>query len=81
MTSEQIVELVISIIPAVIAIFTTIGVILKVLKEFAALKKEVADMKCIQDLKIQLQAVLDENYELKKTLNETMTMIDRVQRK
>lgn len=80
MTTEQIVELVISILPSIVAVFTTLGVVLNVIKQFAALKKDVADMKCLEDLKAEMTTVLKENYELKKTLNETMTKIDHVQR-
>lgn len=80
MTVEQIVELVVSILPSVIAVLTTVGVIIKTLKEFAALKQQVTDMKAIEDVKQQLSAILQENYALKKTLNETMTKIDHVQR-
>lgn len=80
MTTEQIVELVISILPSIVAVFTTLGVVLNVIKQFAAVKKDVADMKCLEDLKAEMTTVLKENYELKKTLNETMTKIDHVQR-
>lgn len=81
MTTEAIIELIVSILPSIIAIFTTIGVIVKVIKQFADLKKEVANMKAIEDLRDQMKQVLEENYTLKKTLNETMTMIDHVERK
>ena len=79
--TEQIVEWVLAILPSLIAVLTTIGAIVSVVKQFASVKKEVADMKAIEDLKTQMKQVLQENYELKKTLNQTMTMIDRVQRK
>lgn len=81
MTTEQIVEMIVAIMPSVIAVFTTLGVVLKVIKQFADLKKQVADMKCLEDLKIELKQVINENYQLKQTLNETMTKIDHVERK
>lgn len=80
MEVTQIIEWVIAILPSLIAVFTTIGMIVKVIHQFADVKKDVADMKCIEDLKEQMTQVLKENYELKKTLNETMTKIDHVQR-
>lgn len=79
--NEQFIDLIISILPSVIAVITTVGTIFKALKEFASLKNEVVDMKCIDDIKVDLKRVLEENYELKKTLNETMTKIDHVERK
>lgn len=81
MTVEQIVELIVSILPSLIAVLTTVGLIIKNLKEFAALKKQVTDLKCIDDLKDQIKEVVNQNYELKKQLNQAMTKIDHVKRK
>lgn len=80
MTVEQIVELVVSILPSLIAVITTIGMVMNVIKQFADLKKQVVDMKAIEDIKDQLSEVIQENYQLKKTLNEAMTKIDHVKR-
>lgn len=81
MSTAQITSLVISLAPSLLAILTMIGVIAKVLHSFAVLKKEVADMKCIKELNSKLEEVIQENLELKKSLNEAMTMIDHVERK
>ena len=81
MTVNEIVELVVSILPSMMAVLTTVGIIAKTLKEFAELKKEVTDLKAIEDVKVELKQILEENYALKKTLNETMTKIDHVERK
>lgn len=80
MTTEQIAQYVVSILPSIIAVLTTIGVVIKTLKQFADLKKQVTDMKAIEDVKSQLKMILQENYELKKTLNEAMTKVDHVDR-
>lgn len=80
MSSDQIVSLIISIAPSFISILTMIGVIARTLKAFADLKKQVTDMKVIEDLKKKLDVVIEENISLKKTLNETMTKIDHVKR-
>lgn len=78
--TETIVEWVIAILPSVIAVVTVLVSVLKTLKEFSSVKKDVADMKCIDELKTELGQVIDENYELKKTLNEVLTKMDHVQR-
>lgn len=80
MTKEEIITLIIQSVPAIIAFCTAIGTILKTVKEFAALRKEVADMKSVEEVRNDLKKVIDENYELKKTLNEAMTKIDHVER-
>lgn len=73
-------EIIVLITPYILSAITFIGVIAKVIHSFSQLKKEVVDMKSIDDIKKQLTTVIQENYELKKTLNETMTKIDHVRR-
>ena len=81
MATDQIISLVISISPSIIAICTALGVVLRVIKDFKGLKKQVTDMKCFDDLNIQIGQLISENYELKKKLNETLTKIDHIERK
>lgn len=79
--SDAATQIILLIAPSILTILSMIGIIVKVIVSFKALKKEVVDMKDIKDLKTQMQMVLQENYELKKRLNETMTMIDHVDRR
>lgn len=81
MTTQQIIDIVLSIFPSALSILTAVGIVFKVVKQFADLKKQVVDMKDLTILKNQMQEVLKENYELKATLNETMTKIDHIERK
>lgn len=78
---EQITEIILLIAPSVITILSMIGIIAKVIGHFRSLKKEVVDMKEMKEVKQKLDAVIQENYELKKTLKETMSVIDRIERK
>lgn len=80
MTSQEIISLVISLCPSVLSILTMVGVVVRTLHSFAKLKKEVSDMKYVEELKVQMSQLLRENYELKNTLNECMTKIDHVKR-
>lgn len=73
-------EIIILVAPYVLSALTFIGVIAKVISSFRALKKDVVDMKDLYEVKSQMKQLLSENYELKKTLNETMTKIDHVRR-
>lgn len=73
-------EIIILIAPYVISAITFIGIIAKVIHSFVKLKKEVVNMKELSEVKNQMKQVLQENYELKKTLNDTMTKIDHVRR-
>lgn len=78
MDVNTIVEYIIAVLPSVIAVFTTIGVIIKTLKEFNALKNQVTDMKAIEDVREQLKMLLQENYQLKDQLNKTIAKINHV---
>lgn len=73
-------EIIVAIAPYMVTIITFIGVIARVLNAFTKLKKEVVDLKALDEVKNQMKQVLQENYELKKKLNETMTKIDHVRR-
>ena len=78
MDINTIVQWVLSVVPSVIAILSTVGIILKALKEFAALKKEVTDMKAMEDVRDQLKMILQENYELKSRLDKTIAKVNHV---
>ena len=78
MDINQIIEWVIAVIPSIIAVLTTVGVIIKTLKEFKALKQQVTDMKAMEDVKEQLKMVLQENYELKSRLDKTIAKMNHV---
>lgn len=80
MEIEQIIDWVIAILPSVIAVLTTVGVVINVIKQFKQLKKDVAEMTAMEEIRTQLRQVVEENYSLKKKLNETMSMIDKVRR-
>lgn len=80
MSAQQIYELVLALAPSVIAILTMVGAIARVLYSFKSVKKEVNDLKCLDEIKLQVAEVLRENAELKKTLKEAMTKIDHVKR-
>ena len=81
MTSDQIISTVMQILPSVLAILTMVACIVRIWGDFKEVKKQVADMKCIQEVKDQMSLVIRENYELKKKLNEMLTKIDHIERK
>lgn len=78
MDVNTIVQWVLSVVPSIIAIISTVGIIIKALKEFEALKKEVTDMKAMEDVKVQLKMILQENYELKSRLDKTISKMNHV---
>lgn len=80
MDYNQIIEWVLAALPSIIAVFTTVGVIVKTLKEFKSLKKQVTDMKAMEDVRDQLKIILQENYQLKDQLNKTIAKINHVKK-
>lgn len=80
MEIETIVSWIVAILPSVIAVLTTVGVVIEVIKKFKKLRDDVANMTAMKEIREELKQVVQENYALKKKLNETMTLIDKVHR-
>lgn len=78
MDVNVIIELIIAVLPSVISVLTTVGVIVKTLKDFKELKKQVTDMKAIEDIREQLKMILQENYQLKSQLDKTIAKMNHV---
>lgn len=78
MDVNVIIEWIIAVLPSVITVLTTVGVIVKTLKEFKELKKQVTDMKAIEDIREQLKMILQENYQLKSQLDKTIAKMNHV---
>ncbi len=66
--------------PLLVTIISIIAMVVKVLKSFKDLRREVADKTELDDIKTEFQLVLQENYELKKSINELLEKIDKVKR-
>jgi predicted nucleic acid-binding Zn-ribbon protein len=89
---EQIYAIIIAALPALTSI---IGIVLAVVKsikksettstdvinKFEEVRMEIFNTKEYSELKNQLSIAHQENYELKKKLNELLTKIDHIQRK
>ena len=80
MEIEQIVTWVLSILPSLIAVLSTVGLVVKTIRNFKKLKEDVSSMTAMEEIRAELKEVLQENAKLKKQLNETLTKIDKVHR-
>lgn len=87
MTFEQIMSVVVAAAPAITAIIGCVVTFLKnkttcqsVVNKFEEVRQEIFNTKEYSDLKDQLKIVNQENYELKKKLNELLTKIDKIDR-
>ena len=88
---EQIYTLIIAAAPSITAIIGIVFAIVKgiknnkttskdILDRFEEMREEVMNTKEYSDLKDQLQIAHQENYALKKKLNELLTKIDHIHR-
>lgn len=80
MTINEIIDLILSILPSVIAVLTSLGAVIKLLKEIKDLHTQVNDNKPTEELNDQIKALIAQNIELKKQINEVITKIDHVDR-
>lgn len=88
MTFEQIMTIIVAAAPAVTALIGIIGAVCKlknsdkeVIDKFEEVRQEIFNTKEYEALKAELKIAHQENRELKKKINELLTVIDRVARK
>lgn len=89
---EEIYALIIAAAPSITAIIGIIFAVIKgiknnqttskdILDKFEEVREQVFNTKEYSELKEQLKIAYEENYELKKKINELLTAIDHIQRK
>lgn len=89
---EQIMSVVVAAAPSLTAIIGIVVAVLKgintskdtskqVMDKFEEVRQEIFNTKEYSDLKDQLLIAHQENYELKKKINELLTKIDHIERK
>ena len=89
---EEIYALILAAAPAITAIIGIIFAVIKgiknnqttskdILDKFEEVREQVFNTKEYTELKEQLKIAYQENYELKKKINELLTKIDHIQRK
>lgn len=92
MMLEQILALVVAAAPSITAIIGIIFAVVKgiknnkttskdILDKFEEMREEVMNTKEYTELKEQLKIAYQENYALKRKINELLTKIDHIQRK
>ena len=88
---EEIYALILAAAPSITAIIGIIFAVIKgiknnqttskdILDKFEEVREQVFDTKEYSELKEQLKIAYQENYELKKKINELLTKIDHIQR-
>lgn len=88
---EEIYALILAAAPSITAIIGIIFAVIKgirnnqttskdILDKFEEVREQVFDTKEYTELKEQLKIAYQENYELKKKINELLTKIDHIQR-
>lgn len=91
MTFEQIMAIVVAAAPSLTAIIGIVAAVVKsirsnkatsqdVINKFEEVRQEIFNTKEYSDIKDQLKLAHQENYELKKKINELLTKIDKIDR-
>ena len=52
--------------------------VVKIIKQFTSLREEVKNSKEMEEIKNQIQIVVQENYELKKQIKTLVNKIDKI---
>lgn len=77
---DELLLMIIAIAPSLTAIFTTVGLVVTVLKNFKQLKEDIKSREEIENIKIRFKKILDENYELKQLIKELLEKCDGIKR-
>lgn len=80
MTIELIAQMIVGILPSVIAVIGVVTLVYKQLKEFKITRAEVRDLKVIDDLKAEIKSLAADNRDLKKQIKELLTAITKISR-
>lgn len=75
---DQITTYIVSILPSLTAILAMVLMVTKVLRSFNSLRDEVKNSKEMEEIKNQIQIVVQENYELKKQIKTLVNKIDKI---
>lgn len=70
MDLDSIIAIFVSVLPAVTSIGTGIGIMIKVIKNFNDLKKQVKDATELNDIREQFKIVLEQNIMLKEQISQ-----------
>lgn len=76
MDIDSIITIVAVAIPTVSSVVTTIGSLLKIFKNFDALKKEVKDRTDLTEFREQMNRILEENLKLKEQISSLIDYTD-----
>ena len=75
---DQVVAYIVAIAPSLITIISVICMVVKIIKQFTSLREEVKNSKEMEEIKNQIQIVVQENYELKKQIKLMVQKLDKV---
>lgn len=78
MDVNTIVEWIIAVLPSIIAVFSTVGLVWKVFRNFRKLKDDVSNMTAMEEVRSQLKEVLQENASLKKDIRKLVNQNNHV---
>ena len=77
---DEILLWIMALAPSVTAIFTTLGMVFTVLKNFKQLKDDIKSREEFEEIKTRFKKILDENYELKQLIKELLEKCDGIKR-
>ena len=77
---SEITLLIIAIAPSIMSIIMSTGLFCEIVNKFKKLKDDIKSREDLEEVKARFKKILDENYELKKLINELLEKIDGIKR-
>lgn len=77
---DEILLWIMALAPSITSIFTTLGMVITVLKNFKQLKNDIKAREELENIQSRFKKILDENYELKQLIKELLEKVDGIKR-
>ena len=75
---DEIATYIIAILPSLITVISVVAMVLKIVKNFNTLKEEVTNSNRMKKIEDSVQAIVQENYELRKQIKQLIQKMDKV---
>lgn len=75
---DEIATYIIAILPSLITVISVVAMVLKLVKNFNTLKEEVTNSNRMKKIEDSVQAIVQENYELRKQIKQLIQKMDKV---
>lgn len=80
MNIDEITAYIVAIMPSVVAVISVMTMIFNCIKQTKSIKEDIEKMTELEELKNQVTIVIQENYKLKKNIDEMVEVVTKIKK-